>query len=95
MEAVEVIRSLGLPTGVLVLVLLGGWRISRWLGENVFKPLTLAHITFLGTMTDTLHKQSHTLETIAQTQDRQTRLQEDHADELRALRESLERGRGT
>lgn len=90
MDVLPIFQTFGIPLGLLLIVLAGGWRAGRWLAANVLRPLTAAHIDFLGTLSMTQQQQSDTLKTIAQTQERQAKLQEDHTRELHALRQTME-----
>ena len=56
----EFIERVGFPAFSFLIVLLGGWRIVRWIGRQVekfavdiVKPITDAHLNFVGSLDST------------------------------------------
>ena len=52
----NIAERFGFPSFCLLAILLGGWRICRWLGDNIVKPMTDAHLQFIGSL-DTTQRQ--------------------------------------
>ena len=49
-EWVQVIQSLGVPVTILAVMVIGIWKVGRWMGENVIKPMVAAAILTLKTV---------------------------------------------
>lgn len=53
---ISAVKQLGLPTMLLILIGLGAYNASVWLGENVLKPLTERQIEFISQVDKSVQK---------------------------------------
>jgi hypothetical protein len=68
MDWVQVAQTFGLPVVLLLLLLLALWRVLRWTGDNVVKPLVAKHLEFMdsamkamGTLATNMEAQTRSL----------------------------------
>lgn len=76
-EFAELLKSLGVPTGLLLLLGFAVWQALRWLAATVVEPLAQTHI--------------HLVESVQQGQARQQAAAEQMTQLLRQQAEALER----
>ncbi len=62
----------GVPTGVLIVLLLGIWRLVLWGRAHVLEPIVRSHLELIDTFTEHLPKLAETLENQSKEIGRQT-----------------------
>ena len=85
MDFAKIATDFGLVAALLVAILLALYRMGKWLGTNVVKPLADRHLVFLERIEKVQIEQSLTLQAIARNQERQTEIQRDEVDQLKAI----------
>lgn len=58
MDAVQLIQSVGVPVGLLLILLVAMWRTLQWSAMNIIKPWTERHIAFLDRVEKTVIEQA-------------------------------------
>lgn len=64
-EIIDVIKQLGVPTGLLIFLGIGLWRVLVWVGNKVVVPIKDAHIELVKSAQQTNEINSKTLDKIA------------------------------
>ena len=62
---IQFIQTFGLPTALLLLIVLATWRMGSWIASNVMLPLTMRTVTFLDRIEAAVQHQSETLVSIS------------------------------
>lgn len=78
------VRELGFPIAVTLIVILIGVKAGKWTANSIIVPLKDAHISFLNSIQDTQTSQASTLNRLAA-------IQEESAEETKWIRRLLER----
>lgn len=98
MEYLELLKSHGLPTALLLILVVLLFKTGRWLGDQVLVPLRDTHIDVVNSIKETQVSISTSQANVAATLSRLTDVQEKQAqlhaantDDLKALRVGIER----
>lgn len=52
----------GVPTGILVMLLWGIWKLSVWLRDNIAQPVVKAHLSLIATLQEHLPRQTDAID---------------------------------
>ncbi len=66
MDFVTIAERIGIPTAILVIFAFAVWRVLKWMGTTVIKPMADSHIAFVNETTQTNKVNSQTLERLTQ-----------------------------
>ena len=81
---VEIIREFGLPTGMLMIILVFSGVGLRWFAKNVAQPFIKAHLELIAHLQESLGKE---MELHQELQNKMEWNEEDHAKIIRLLKD--------
>lgn len=62
MDTLDLVKTLGVPTALLLLLAIAIWRSLQWLAANVVKPMVERHVIFLTKVEESLTLMASSLE---------------------------------
>lgn len=62
---IDAIKSLGVPSAILVVITLAMWKAGSWTGDNILTPLVQRQIKFMDELGNAQQSQTRTLEAVA------------------------------
>ena len=68
------IEKFGIPTGVLLVLLVFIWRTGVWFRDKVATPVVEKHLSLIQTLETNDEKQTASLESLAKSQEKQTEI---------------------
>ena len=90
MDVIDIAQKLGVPMAVLCFVGWAGVKIARWIGDNVAKPVTAAHLQMIGTLETATKTNADSQERTSVAVAKMAMALEKHGDDLAVIRKHVE-----